>query len=266
MEIISIGKSKPLKYSGSHFHDDWEIILNIEGSGTMTVGDTELPFTEGDVICIPPGTAHTKKGDGYFCDMFIKLCGLRFPCTSHIKFADRDGSVQSLLCMMHSIYHKKEKNYKSITEQLASALEQLIIGRTESEVPDKRTELITSIIVEHFSEPDFSVYESLESLGYCTDHVRRIFSRDMSMSPLEYLTSVRIGHAKKLLRENYRLHYTIAEIAISSGYADISYFSRIFKKHTGLSPRAYLEQHCTESVESEPSSEPDYDDCCGVVY
>ena len=216
MEIISIDKSQPLSFSGSHYHDDWEIILNLEGNGTMTVGEQELTFTEGDVICIPPKTPHTKAAESYFCDMFIKIVGLSFPWADVIKFNDSDGSVRNILNVIHAVYHKKESNYKSITEQLAAALELLVIGRTESKAPDVRTELITSIIVEHFSDPDFSVYEALEALGYCTDHVRRIFCRDMGMSPLEYLTSVRISHAKKLLRENHRLHYTIAEIALSS--------------------------------------------------
>ena len=83
----------------------------------------------------------------------------------------------------------------------------------------------------------------MSSLGYCTDYVRRIFIRDMGMSPIAYLTDMRIRNAKKLLCENERLHYTVAEIATASGYSDISYFSRMFKKTTGLTPSEFLRAH-----------------------
>lgn len=245
MKLISIEKSKPLTYSGSHFHDSLEIILNLEGEGVMTVGDSEFDFSVGDVVCIPPGVPHTKRAKNIFSDIFIVMNCFDLKPRTLVTFSDHDSSVKNLLSMIHSIYHKKERNYQIITEQLASALEQLVIGRTQTDRrPDSRTSAVASIIVEHFSEPDFDVYKFLERLGYCTDHIRRIFTKDIGMSPLEYMTSVRIDHAKKLLRENHRLHYTITEIAIASGYSDISYFSRVFKKHTGMSPKAYLAHHC----------------------
>lgn len=244
MEIISIEKSKPLTYSGSHFHDSLEIILNLEGEGVMTVGDSEFDFSVGDVVCIPAGVPHTKRAKTVFSDIFIVMNCFDLKPRTFVTFSDHDGSVKNLLSMIHSIYHKKESNYKLITEHLASALEQIIIEKTADESHDSRTSAVTSMIVEHFSEPDFDVYKSLKRLGYCTDHLRRVFTKDMGLSPLEYMTSVRINHAKKLLRENHRLHYTIAEIATASGYSDISYFSRVFKKHVAMSPKAYLAQHC----------------------
>lgn len=254
MGIIVVGRSSPLKFSGSHIHDTWEIILNLEGDGTMTVGTESFRFTAGDVVCIPPRTPHSKMADDKFQDTYVQINRINFAASSHIKFLDSDNSVNHLLSLMHTVYHRKERNYQSITDNLVQVLEQLVFGRTGEKQLHSGTESIISMIVEHYSEPDFRISDILSSLGYCEDHARRIFFRETGMSPLEYLTGIRIEHAKKLLSENYRLHYTIAEVATASGYSDISYFSRVFKKHTGMSPRAYLNRYGSKS--SEPSSSP----------
>ncbi len=242
MKLIAVGKSGQLTLAGAHMHDMWEIILNLEGSGIMTVGDEDFSFGEGDVVCVPPKVAHTKKADTFFVDTFVNLNGIGFEPDKIIRFHDTDGSVASIISIILSYYHREERNYRNIADKLASALEEIVIGKTETApIRSRLTELIVATVIEHLSEPDFSVTEAMTSLGYCSDHARRIFAKDIGQTPLEYLTELRINHAKKLFCEHNRLHLTVTEVALASGYSDISYFSRIFKKHTGLSPRAYLE-------------------------
>jgi AraC-like DNA-binding protein len=67
-------------------------------------------------------------------------------------------------------------------------------------------------------------------------HFRRLFNQVYSMSPVEYLTMIRINKAKDLILSN---KYTISEISEKVGYPYVCYFSRIFKKHTGVAPTAY---------------------------
>jgi AraC-like DNA-binding protein len=56
----------------------------------------------------------------------------------------------------------------------------------------------------------------------------------------DYITEKRISLAKKMLTEEDSMK--IAYIAYQCGYRDVSYFSRIFKKKTGLSPASYRQQ------------------------
>jgi AraC-like DNA-binding protein len=59
----------------------------------------------------------------------------------------------------------------------------------------------------------------------------------MGVSPLKYLTQIRISHAKRLLRLKQRSGMSIQEIAWLSGFQDSLYFSRVFKKATGVAPQ-----------------------------
>ncbi len=62
------------------------------------------------------------------------------------------------------------------------------------------------------------------------DYFRKLFKKEMGVSPLKYLTQIRISHAKRLLRLKQRSDMSIQEIAWLSGFQDSLYFSRVFKK------------------------------------
>ena len=65
---------------------------------------------------------------------------------------------------------------------------------------------------------------------------RRKFNSVFNVSPMNYLNSLRISHAKAYISGGI---YTIKEVAEKSGFGDANYFSRFFKKHTGLTPMEY---------------------------
>ena len=68
----------------------------------------------------------------------------------------------------------------------------------------------------------------------------KLFKEEIGENFIDYLTALRIGNAKELLR---RPVLSVREAGLQSGYADPNYFSRIFKKHTGMTPREYRERN-----------------------
>lgn len=81
-------------------------------------------------------------------------------------------------------------------------------------------------------------------------HLSKIFSQETSQTITEYLTQVRIGRAKELLKTTNNKTF---EIAYQVGYNDPHYFSNIFKKTTGFTPKEYRTQGAT--VFKEPQSD-----------
>lgn len=81
--------------------------------------------------------------------------------------------------------------------------------------------------------PNFSICERFGQLGHSYEHLSRVFRKQYGLTPNEYVQSIRIERAKDLLRHTDLI---IASIADNVGYADSVYFSRLFKRHTGISP------------------------------
>ncbi|MFD0714864.1 AraC family transcriptional regulator [Paenibacillus sp. GCM10027626] len=70
------------------------------------------------------------------------------------------------------------------------------------------------------------------------NYFRTLFKQATGKTPIEYLTAIRIEKAKQLMQED---SYTISQISTMVGYADLHYFSRLFKKLEGLSPKNYAD-------------------------
>lgn len=89
----------------------------------------------------------------------------------------------------------------------------------------------------------------------------RKFKQYTGVTPLQYLLDIRLSNARKLLETT---DHSVSEIASMVGYDNALYFSRLFHKHTGLSPREYKKSICadrfTPSDTSCPTdhSSPDY--------
>lgn len=95
---------------------------------------------------------------------------------------------------------------------------------------------ITAYILSHYTEIDFSVKAVAEYSGISETHLRRIFKQDLNISPIKYINCLKLDKAKNMLQNS---NYTINEIALSVGFDDPYYFSRLFKRETGLSPSEY---------------------------
>ncbi|MDR2314245.1 MAG: response regulator [Spirochaetaceae bacterium] len=91
-------------------------------------------------------------------------------------------------------------------------------------------------IDQNFGNPEISLHGAASYVGISPNHLSTVFSQEAGETFIEYLTRVRIDRAKKLL-ENTAMKS--ADIACETGFSDPHYFSFIFKKNTGLSPREY---------------------------
>lgn len=75
--------------------------------------------------------------------------------------------------------------------------------------------------------------------GYSVPHFSALWRKNYGSSPLHFAINLRLGQAAYLLRDQ---NLTVAAIAEACGFEDLYYFSRLFKKHQGKSPRAYRKE------------------------
>ncbi|MBN9390098.1 MAG: helix-turn-helix domain-containing protein [Chloroflexi bacterium] len=87
----------------------------------------------------------------------------------------------------------------------------------------------------NFSRP-ITLNDIAQEIGISKNYLSEIFHQELGISPWEYLTRYRINQAKQMLKTTDR---SITEIAAQSGFDDPAHFSRIFRAHTGQSPKEY---------------------------
>lgn len=92
---------------------------------------------------------------------------------------------------------------------------------------------------EHYTEP-LSLTELARHFHFNPSYLSSLFTTYNQEGFKEHLNTIRTGKAAELLRAG---EAPISEISSMVGYGDHSYFCKVFKKYTGLSPSAYRRQH-----------------------
>ena len=91
-------------------------------------------------------------------------------------------------------------------------------------------------IEQHISDAALDNQAIAESAGISEVYLRRVFNSVFGITPARYITNIRIDKAKDLLNGGAE---SISKIAEAVGYKDVYYFSKVFKRVTGMTPSAY---------------------------
>lgn len=104
---------------------------------------------------------------------------------------------------------------------------------------------IEQYVAKHYGE-NISLKEIASEILYMNrDYVSHVFSEKKGMHFSDYLMKVRIEEAKKELLQT---NLSITDIASNCGYNDFSYFIRIFRLETGMTPKKYRQKFCPKEL------------------
>ncbi|MDR6882459.1 helix-turn-helix domain-containing protein [Bacillus sp. 3255] len=102
--------------------------------------------------------------------------------------------------------------------------------------PYSIVEKAKEFIHQHYCE-DLSLGMVSQWVGVSENYLSRLFMKNVGESFIQYVTNLRIEESKRLLKKGYK----IMDLSEKIGYMNSEHFSRVFKKVTGVSPRAYRE-------------------------
>jgi two-component system response regulator YesN len=146
------------------------------------------------------------------------------------ELKDREKLLREALATAES----QEDIQTYMTQLLANALE------VRNTVSDRRySDVILAaqkIIKKQYMSEDISLNTVAAEVGMSASYFSTIFSREMNQTFVEYLTEIRMNKAKELLTCS---SLKTAEIAFETGYRDPHYFSSLFKKTQGCTPKEY---------------------------
>ena len=233
--IGSMENSVP--FTREHSHDTWEIVYYTEGKGINRVGDRDIPFEKGTIICQPPHIPHTEISEKGYKNIFfvVKECdffGMEIP---FFQDSYRNEGL-FLLEQLQICYLQKPNNWQNISESILSLLTEYMFSWSEKEKRNPYVEKCENILVENISSCDYSVIDTIDSLPLSNTYFMKLFKKETGYTPNEYITKKRIDYAKRLLLNNHFSDLRIKDISLMCGHKDQYYFSKLFKKKTGLSP------------------------------
>lgn len=124
--------------------------------------------------------------------------------------------------------------------------EEVRLKFVNKEIQDKREEnevcsinRIVEFIRKNLSDENLSVNAIAEQMGVTPSHLSRYFKHQMGAGVLEYIHQSRVKLAKDMLKNSPEVK--IRDVAVRSGFCNITTFIRVFKKYEGMTPGQYRE-------------------------
>lgn len=253
----------PQNQINMHQQSTWELTYVCFGEGIRIIGDKTEMFNSGEVILIAPEIPHcwsfnNSKTDinGHvlnititFGDVFLDRCAAVFPELSvvvmklrenlnAVKFGKKKADV--IISILDEM--KKENDAEKLASFirlliiLADDKEQLVAGHNHKiDAKECLLNLIRSYVICNFYKSitidDIARYVNMNRTSFC-----RFFKHNMGMSFINYLNDYRISKACELLNKS---ELNISQVCYKSGFNDIPYFCRVFRRMVGLSPSKY---------------------------
>jgi len=239
------------KITPMHYHDDHELYYLVNGKMTYYVEDEIFRMDKGDFIFIPKNILHkTDSEDCMFTErMLLTITDDMFDEDTRFVFDELAACKiiyipQNNLYEIEELFHKLEQEYCKTNAHRDSMIKlytiELLIHlcrmKRSASQPISDSDKIIYDISEYINT-NFSQGLSLKFLSeyfaMSESHLSRKFKKVIGIGINEYITSVRITNAEKLLREKA---YSITEISEMCGFNDSNYFSSVFKNMKGVTP------------------------------
>lgn len=220
-----------------HKHRNYEIIVYMENNGCFCTPDKKTRVSKGNIIIVPPDTLHGSLMNSgieriYISGEFSQI----FNFTEPVIVSDNDNNDGLTLAKI--IYNNRFENPDYVASLCNAFAHFLLCNINMDDNISVAIKEIIHEITENFHNPDIVLCHILNKSGYAEDYIRSCFKKMTGKTPTEFLTEIRVSHARYLI-DVYTSGLSLSDIAEKCGYDDYIYFSRRFKQITGVSPRSY---------------------------
>lgn len=211
--------------------------------------DKRIHFSDGTILKTGPHEVHyLPKGSSYRVESITRggCWAINFDLLEdineapfNISFRNHESILKDFKDAVAAWEEKPEFHNALIRKCIYSIIVKIKKEYNKTYTPNKKERLIQpaiETILRDYKNCDLSVKDLSALCGISEAYFRRIFMDKFSISPKEYIISLRIEQAKRLLESG---QFSVTEVAQMSGYNEPCHFSREFKKIVGKSPKEY---------------------------
>lgn len=263
--------SIPLDFSGvpAHWHNDMEIIYIKKGSGMISVDLKPYQVQAGDIVLIAPGQLHSIEQAKDCCMEYENII---FQLNMLMASADDLCSEQFFTPLLHnrislpSYLSARDPYYEKISDcldridklsgygdslsmlgikgQLFELFHLLFCHYPDTVKPEHHSKSLdhVKVILKHVEthyQEKLSIRDMAGLCGFSESHFMKFFKQHMGMSFTSYLNDYRLTMAARMLSASSD---TVVVIAEETGFENLSYFNRQFKRKFGITPSQYRKE------------------------
>jgi len=216
------------------------MLLCLSGEGEAVIGDSALALRAGSLLFVFDGERFRIARESELSYMYIDFSGARGDTLLRRFGIDRVNSLFDGMEGLLPLWSESLARASSETVDLAAESTLLLTFSRLFGSVSERSGLVGRIVQlteEHFADPGLGVSALAAELSYNPKYLSHAFKERMGIGYAEYLRSVRIRYAISLFDRGLD---SVKNVALLSGFTDPLYFSSIFRRAVGLSPKEYV--------------------------
>jgi signal transduction histidine kinase/DNA-binding response OmpR family regulator len=212
------------------------LLIALAKNPDLIITDVMMPEMGGKELC------HTIKSNFQtshipvimitaLSDLDTKIEGLE---TGADAYLEKPFNMKILTTMANNLINSRE------------AIHQILSSKSQDKVSLKSADEnflseVVEIIKNNITNSEFSIKLISDKTGLSRSNLFRKLKGLTNMSPVDLVIKIKLNHASELLKANRSLR--ISEVAYESGFNNPKYFSTLFKKHFGKTPKEYSEEN-----------------------
>lgn len=228
-----------------HYDSTYRMHLAVNGSAKIQILGNSFDIKKGDIFFTFPSSSYNIDGYKDFEYMYISYIGIRansimdklgITCSNFVfaEFSEliriwkesvtAEGTVTDLMCeglLLYSLSMLGDKILK------------------ESKAADSIIKQIKKYIDDNFCDSTLSLDKISAEFMYNKKYISGYYKKVFRIGISQYITTLRIQKACALIDNGFT---SVKDIAFQCGFSDPLYFSSVFKKKIGISPRTYIQE------------------------
>lgn len=239
-----------------HWHTGVELLYCIKGTGKLLQGSGSTVFTAGDLVVINSNAIHTlhmvQSPCLYYClnvdPALLAPFGLFVQDDTHFSPIVKNDKPIGYFKLIVAAFENRDLYHRSrVMANVLMLFVELLLGHTLSvplrrEQNQKNQQMVISALdyIRQNITQSITVDEVSRHVGMSKYYFSRQFSAYTGMSVLHTINALKCNHARKLIQEK---GFNVSEAAHHLGFQNLSYFSRLYKKHQGILPSKERNHH-----------------------
>lgn len=267
-----------------HWHYEMEIIYIKKGTGIVSVNQQDYIVCPGDLIFVCPGQLHAIRQwrqesmeyeniifdlrllgslqtdltlQKFILPLMLRKCIIQthltadaFPYSQISSCIDQIDEIRRTFPDGYELFiHGKLMELFFLFYHLEMVSVSANVSPTRQKTLEKMRKIL-KYIEEHYNEP-LSIAMMANASGFSESHFMKFFKQVFGTSFTSYLNTYRLTMAARMLLSS---EDSILEIAVESGFENLSYFNRMFKRKYHMTPKQYRRHHTTDFQDKETVS------------